>query len=76
LFSGRIRFAILQVPAARFTNLRDFFSQLCDALFDRPLHEKLSCEKSLQFALNGWLRLNPGRGEIGVLAALVFLSRA
>jgi len=32
-------FPALQVQAVRFTNLRYFFSQLCDALFDGLLHE-------------------------------------
>lgn len=31
--------AALQILATRFSNLRNFFSQLSDALFDRLLHE-------------------------------------
>ena len=32
-------FAALHVHTVRFTNLRYFFSQLCDAFFDRILHD-------------------------------------
>ena len=43
---SRLPFAALQVQAVRFTNLRNFFSQLSDTLFDGLLHENRLAQHS------------------------------
>ena len=52
--STRHPFAPLHVQPVRFTNLRYFFSQLSDALFDGRLHEDRLAEHAGRITLLGY----------------------